>query len=278
MKSGENKTVAVSVDVESDWGGRTDSCYGIQEGLTFILTTLNEFDVKATFFISGEIVRNNKDIICEILKSGHEIASHGFKHNIDYSKLSREELFNEISLSKELIEGEIGVKPLGFRTPQFRVNGYLFDVLSDLHFKYDSSMVRSIFPSRYSSLSIPSEPFFRNSILEIPISTMPHLKVPMGLLWINAMGFNVFRFLIERLKLPDTIVLYVHPFDLIVDKPKNDFGFLLNRWYNYKTGSTKDTLISILDYLKNKNREFICLKDILSQNKVKVGTKQGISK
>ena len=136
MKSGESEAVAVTVDVESDWGGRTDSYYGIQNSLSFILNTLNEFDIKATFFISGEVVRSNKDIICEILKSGHEIASHGFKHDIDHSKLSKEELFNQIDGSKKLLEDEIGVQILGFRTPQFRVNESLFDVLADSGFRY----------------------------------------------------------------------------------------------------------------------------------------------
>lgn len=265
------KMVAITIDVETDWGGRLrggpGNCLGIEEGIPYLLSLLAELNVKATFFISGEVVKNNKDIICEISESWHEIASHSFKHNIDYGKLSKDELFNQINISKELIEDEIGIKPLGFRMPQFRINDHLFDVLSDLGFKYDSSMVRSIFPSRYSSLSIPSEPFFKNGILEIPISTIPYIMLPLGLLWINAMGFSTFRFLIKPIKLPDPIVLYLHPFDLIVNKSKNDFGFFVNRWYNYKTRSVKDTLISVLDYWKNKNKEFICLKDILSQNK-----------
>lgn len=266
-----NKMVAITIDVETDWGGRLSvdpgNCQGIEEGIPYLLSLLVALNVKATFFISGEVVRNNKDIICEISESGHEIGSHSFKHNIDYGKLSKEELFDQINRSKNLIEDEIGIKPLGFRAPQFRINDYLFDVLSDLGFKYDSSMVRSIFPSRYSSLSIPSEPFFKNSILEIPISTMPYIRLPLGLLWINAMGFSTFSFLIKTIKFSDPIVLYLHPFDLIVNKSKNDFGFFVNKWYNYKTRSVKDTLMSVLDYGKNKNKEFICLKDILSQNK-----------
>ena len=266
----------MTIDVESDWGGRADTCHGLQKSLPFILNTLKGFDVKVTFFISGEIVANNKDIICEISESGHEIASHSFKHNIDYGKLSKEELFNQINMSKELIEDEIGVKPLGFRMPKFRINDYLFEMLSDLGFKYDSSMVRGILPTRYSGLSTPSEPFFKNGILEIPISTIPYIRLPIGLLWINAIGFKVFRFLVERIELPDIIVLDLHPFDFInVNKSKNDFGFFVNRWYNYKTGSVKDTFISVLDYWKNKNKEFICLEDILSQNKIKVEREQG---
>ena len=262
------KMVAITIDVESDWGGRLSvdpgNCLGIEEGIPYLLSLLAALNVKATFFISGEVVRNNKDIICEISESGHEIASHSFKHNIDYGKLSKEELLDQINISKELIEDEIGIKPLGFRAPQFRINDYLFDVLSDLGFKYDSSMVRSIFPSRYSSLSIPSEPFFKNGILEIPISTMPYIRLPLGLLWINAMGFSMFKLLSERIKFADMIVFYLHPFDLIGSKSKKDFGFFVNRWYNYRSNKVKYTLESLLGYCKS-NRKFMLLKNIYIQ-------------
>ena len=264
IKRNDNeKSIAVTVDVESDWGGRADTCHGMQEGLPFVLNILKRFDIKATFFISGEVIANNKDMICEIKKSGHEIASHSFKHNMDYGKLSKEELFNQINRSKELIEDEIGVKPVGFRTPQFRINDYLFDVLSDLGFKYDSSMVRGILPTRYSGLSIPSEPFFKNGILEIPISTMPYIRVPMGLLWINAMGVNMFRFLLKRAKSPNPITLYLHPFDLLQTKSKSNFGFFVTRWYNYKSHSTKKTLELLIKYWDREDGRFITVKELL---------------
>lgn len=257
------KSIAMTIDVESDWGGRADTCHGIQEGLPFVLDTLKGFNKKATFFISGEVIANNKDMICEIKESGHEIASHSFKHNMDYSKLSKEELFDQINISKELIEDEIGVKPLGFRMPQFRINDYLFAVLSDLGFKYDSSMVRSIIPSRYSNLSIPSKPFFKNGILEIPISTMPYIKLPIGLLWINAMSFNMFRFLLKRAKSLNPLTLYLHPFDLLQNKSKSNFGFFVTRWYNYRTYSIKKTLELLIKYWAREDRSFITLKELL---------------
>ena len=269
------RVIAITIDVETDWGGRLragpGNCQGIEEGIPYLLSLLAELNIKATFFISGEVIANNKDMICKIKESGHEIASHSFKHNMDYGKLSKEELFKQINMSKELIEDEIGVKPLGFRMPQFQISDHLFEVLSDSGFKYDSSMVRSIFPSRYSGLSIPSEPFFKNGMLEIPISTIPYIRLPLGLLWINVMGLSTFRFLIERIKIPNTIVLYLHPFDLIGSKSKNDFGFFVNRWYNYKTSSTKDTLISLLDYFKHKNREFTSLRDVFKAERKQGG-------
>jgi peptidoglycan/xylan/chitin deacetylase (PgdA/CDA1 family) len=261
------KTVAITIDVETDWGGRLSvgpgNCHGIEEGIPYLLHLLDELKIKATFFISGEVVSEYANIILDIAEHGHEIASHGFKHNINYSTMSKMEIKEQIGKSKQILEDEIGVTPIGFRAPQCRTNDDVYDVLHELNFKYDSSMVRGFLPTRYNNLSIPSEPFMKNNLLEIPISTMPYLKVPMGLLWINAMGFNTFRFLSERIKFADMIILYLHPFDLIEDKSKKDFGFTITKWYNFRLNKVKDTLESLLNYWKEENIKFITLKEFV---------------
>ena len=118
--------IAITIDVEKDWGGRINKYEGLKE-LPFILDLFKQFGVKATFFVSGEIVKANKEIVCRIADEGHEIASHGFKHK-DYQSV---DLFKDISKSKEIIMKEIGVTPIGFRTPQFKSSKELFKVLED---------------------------------------------------------------------------------------------------------------------------------------------------
>lgn len=75
--------------------------------------------IKATFFISGVVVAKYKDIFFGISESGHEIASHSLTHE-NHSITTKEELFENIGKSKQLIEDEIGDMALGFRVPQFR--------------------------------------------------------------------------------------------------------------------------------------------------------------
>lgn len=261
------REVAITIDVESDWGGRVNDCNGIVYALPYILELLESLKIKATFFISGVVVRKHKDIIYSISESGHEIASHSFTHE-NHSILTKEKLFENISKSKQLIEDEIGVKPLGFRIPQARPNKDLFDVLSNLDFKYDSSMIKSIFPTRYSNLSIPNEPFLlKNGLLEIPISVMPYVKIPFGLRWVNLVGFTTFKFLLETLTLPHTMVFYLHPFDVIppANYPELDKEleyFIIKKWYLFKAYNVKNTLSQILSYWKKKDEKFILLKDI----------------
>lgn len=264
------KTVAVTIDVETDWGGRLSTgpgnCHGIEEGIPYLLHLLDELKIKATFFISGEVVSEYADIIRDIAEQGHEIASHGYKHNVNYSTMSKMEIKEQISKSKKILEDEIGIIPIGFRAPQFRMSEATYVVLHELNFKYNSSMVRGILPTRYNNLSISSKPFMKNNLLEIPISAMPYLRVPMGLLWINVIGFSTFRFLSERIKLANMVVLYLHPFDLIEAKSKKDFGFIITKWYNLRSDKVKYTLESLLKYWKG-NREFLVLKEVIEKNK-----------
>lgn len=50
------------------------------EGLTDILTDLNEYGISATFFINGEFMRRNPDAVRELAKSGHEVGSLFFSY------------------------------------------------------------------------------------------------------------------------------------------------------------------------------------------------------
>ena len=49
-----------------------------------IINMLEETDNKATFFIVGDVVEKFPDLVMEIQQRGHEIGSHGFRHNLVY--------------------------------------------------------------------------------------------------------------------------------------------------------------------------------------------------
>jgi len=89
-----------------------------------VLDILDEFDVKATFFVNGKNcvdVRNNKeaqDIIKREYNSGHVVASHTYTHpSGGITGLSDDELYDELTKVNELLDELIGVKPSFFRPP-----------------------------------------------------------------------------------------------------------------------------------------------------------------
>jgi len=256
----------ITVDVESDWGGRMDAtqanCQGIESAMPFILKLFKRNNIKATFFISSEIITLHTDLLCKIKENGHELASHGFKHNMKYDIITRNELEKQVIISKRLLEEYIGVSPKGFRTPQLRIHPKLHRILRDHEFEYDSSMAKGFLPTRYNNQQISAKPFIKDGLWEIPIPSMPYLGVPMGLLWINAMGFKAFKFLLEKSD-RSTIIIYLHPFDLIDNKSKANYNFFINSWYNFKKGSVKRTFEQIITFLAKKT-DFITMYKLLS--------------
>ncbi len=64
------------------------------QGVTTILNTLNEYDIRATFFINGDFIQRNPGAVIEISESGHEIGSLFFSYfNMTDSRFSIDSQF-----------------------------------------------------------------------------------------------------------------------------------------------------------------------------------------
>ncbi len=163
MRKLTEKVHSISIDVETDWGGRAstghDAISGCQYTIPKLLEAFSRYGIKATFFIVGELIPFIKYELKMINDSGHEIASHGQNHNIRYDKLTREELTYQVRTSKKQLEDFIGKEVYGFRSPQFRINSDLFELLEKEGYQYDSSYVAGKLKGRYQN-KIPAEPFW----------------------------------------------------------------------------------------------------------------------
>ncbi len=194
--------VALSIDYEFDWGGRVKSSVAIETMTDIVLDILDKNDAKATFFISGETVDKTKDKILKIYQRGHEIASHGFNHNVQYDKLSYTRLDLEMQISKKVLEDTIQDKVYGFRTPQFRKNRHTEELLLKNGYMYDSSSVEVNFLDRYEK-----NQFQYGQIKNFPVSSI-YGKIPAGLKWINLLGNHI-------KSSNGIVVIYLHFFDLL---------------------------------------------------------------
>ena len=85
-----------TVDVEYDWGGRTNGTKGIKEGLPVILETFSNYGISALFFISTELLREHSDLVKTIRDRGHSVGSHGHFHQ-KYGEVFRYEADKELS-------------------------------------------------------------------------------------------------------------------------------------------------------------------------------------
>ena len=110
------------------------------QGIEQIFDLLRKNDTKATFFLVGELLETNPEIIDKIISEQHEIGFHTMKHTRldaqNFKSIFKEELkeFNKITSGKSI----------GFRAPTFSLNNkssWVIDELVNNNYKYDSSVI-----------------------------------------------------------------------------------------------------------------------------------------
>jgi len=118
-----------------------------------VLEWLNENETIATFFLVGELIKNEPDLIDKIFSEGHEIGFHTMDHKrIDI--IGGEEKFSEGIKEFSKLTNK---KSKGFRAPTFSLNkksSWLIDSLVENNYLYDSSVV----PIKTRLYGIPNAP------------------------------------------------------------------------------------------------------------------------
>lgn len=113
---------------------------------------------KGSFFVLGWIAERYPGLIRRIQKEGHEIACHGYAHQLIYNQ-SRDEFKQDIKRAKGILEDITGCEVIGYRAPSYSIKNksqWAFEVLVEEGFKYDSS----IFPIRHDFYGMPNAPRF----------------------------------------------------------------------------------------------------------------------
>ena len=107
-----------------------------------IVNILDEYDVKATFFMLGWIAERFPDMVKQLSDDGHEIATHGYAHEMVY-KQSRTAFEEDLVKSIEILERLSGQKVIGYRAPTYSIieeSLWAVDILIRHHLLYDSSI------------------------------------------------------------------------------------------------------------------------------------------
>lgn len=132
-------------DVESgnmDWGSKEVRIY---EGVDRILASLDERNLKGTFFVLGWLAEHHPALIKKIAMNGHQIGCHTYQHEL-LTRFNRQQMYDDTRKAKSIIEDTIGKEITAFRAPAFSItknNLFAFDVLGELGFTIDCS----IFPT-----------------------------------------------------------------------------------------------------------------------------------
>lgn len=222
-----------------------------------LLDFFDKYNIKATFFVLGLVASWYPDLIKEINNRGHEIACHGWEH-VDMSRYSKEEFRLNLERAKNLLQKIIGQEVIGFRAPNFVIEPWLFEVLENLNFKYDSSVCpsREIWGKYKGSKSAPINPYLISKkdftkkgdgpIVELPIPVFPIIKVIAGSgIATRVIGRWWSRIGLSHALNTGTAMYYLHPYEIINFKTRINLN-LKERIFIRRTGNYLLTFLECL--------------------------------
>ncbi len=207
-----------------------------------LLALLDERGVHGTFFVLGWVAERSPDLIRRIAAAGHEVACHGYSHELIYRQ-TREEFREETRRAKGLLEDATGQPVLGYRAASFsivRSTLWALDELIDLGFQYDSS----IFAIRHDRYGIPgaspvpgrvAAPSGR-FLLEFPMAPASFLglKIPVsGGGYFRILPYPLTRAGLRRINaVGRPFSFYLHPWEIDPGQPRISVG-ALSRFRHY---------------------------------------------
>jgi polysaccharide deacetylase family protein (PEP-CTERM system associated) len=234
----------------------------IEKNTYRILDLLDEYRVKATFFILGWVAEHYPKIIRDIHSSGHEVACHGYNHRLIYN-LTPDEFREDVHKAKSILEDITGTPIIGYRAASYSVvkkTLWALDILIEEGFRYDSS----IFPIHHDRYGFPEAERFphiikrhNGTLYEFPPSTYRILRqnIPVGgggyfrllPLWITKTAIKRIN---ERKKKP--IIFYLHPWEIDTHQPRLNGQWLSRIRHYINLKSTMPKLRVLLSEFKFK--------------------------
>ncbi len=204
------------------------------------LDLLDELNTKATFFVLGWIAEQNPQLIREIVRRGHEVASRGFYHR-SLKNLTADEFREDLRRTNHALETAAGQKIVGYRSAEklnYEKDAWIFDVLAEENFIYDASFLpaRADEKARRFARRIHTN---GKIVWEFPYSTR---NLGVGLLPIS--GGNYFRQFPYTLmrkavsnwheKYAEPFVFYFHVWELDPEQPRINAASNYNRIRHYR--------------------------------------------
>jgi peptidoglycan-N-acetylglucosamine deacetylase len=263
---------SLSLDLDNQWsymkihgdpGWETFPSY-LDVVVPRVLSFLRDRTLNITFFIVGQdaALEKNHAAIQAIAAAGHEIGNHSFRHESWLHLYSEPEIEAEITQAEQVLQQVTGRHPIGFRGPGYSCSPAVLRVLSRRGYQYDASTFptflgplarayyfmttklskaekekrKALFGSFKDGFQ-PLKPYRwlmgETSLIEIPVSTMPIIKIPIHfsyLLYLSvfsrAIALFYFRLALLLCRLTRTQPsLLLHPLDFLGQEDVPELAF-----------------------------------------------------
>ena len=260
-------TSAFTIDVE-DW---YQSCIDFDAPITErvvrnvdrVLAVLDDFGVKATFFVQGRVAETFPRLLEHLVAEGHEIQSHGYSHRPLF-EMDRKQLREEVERARKTVEDASGTRVTAFRAQDFSIvskNLWALDVLAEAGFSVDSS----IFPMRARHYGIsgwrlePHNLTLANGarILEVPVAVWEfgRFRLPVaGGGYFRVMPQPILeRALSDIVRRHRPVVVYCHPYEFN-DQELDDYRTTVPRAVRFSQNIGRSSFVGRVRALLTKLR------------------------
>jgi polysaccharide deacetylase family protein (PEP-CTERM system associated) len=202
----------------------------VEKNTRRLLDLFDQHGVKATFFVLGWVAERIPGLVMEIAARGHEVACHGYSHQLVYNQnpgVFREETLRSKSLLEEIIQAPVR----GYRAASYSIteqSRWALDILAEAGFDYDSS----IFPVYHDRYGIPDADAYPHlletpkghQLVEFPLSTARifNYRLPVA----GGGYFRLYPYTITKAGLNQInrrqkpFIFYLHPWEIDPEQPK----------------------------------------------------------
>ncbi|MGB0714727.1 MAG: DUF3473 domain-containing protein [Phycisphaerae bacterium] len=133
----------------------------LEQCMSDLLERLDRWNLRATFFVLGDAARRHPKLIKTIADSNHEVACHGWNHDV-VSQLEPRSFHRDVLDARRYLQDVTGQPIEGYRAPAYSITpatAWALPVLAEVGFSYDSSIYPVRSPhGRYGWPGTPREP------------------------------------------------------------------------------------------------------------------------
>lgn len=262
----KGKIAFITLDLESDWtiGGRGNN----NPTFSYIekyIKMVEELEIPISIFAVGKVIEKNPEIINKLQnRLDCEFYLHSYQHDVTKSY----EFTTEIKRGIDAFKSYFDRHPLGYRAPQGNITKSELMKLEELKFKFDSSIYPSYRPGVYNNIRSPITPYyfeFLESLLEMPFTALPKLRIPVSLNYLKLFGKSL-KLAIDTIGLPSVVMFDSHLQDFWQTQFHENLPSLRRRLMTRNINRAEDIFTDFIKYIRNKKYEFFKISELIGYN------------
>jgi len=247
----------------------------LEKNVDSLIELCSQYSVKSTCFVLGQVGENSPQIVKKLYNEGHEIASHGYGHQLVYN-MNPDTFKSDLKKSCDILENITGDKIKGYRAPAWSVKKetleWYYSVLEELGLEYSSS----VYPAKTFLYGIPDFPEKihyplvkgkKVTILEIPGSVVNIMGKKVG--FSGGFYLRIFPawFINKNIKSKnlkgESVFVYLHPREIDKNGPRLILPFKERLIHYWGITGTKKKLNKIIH---NFSQSFMLIRDFRDRN------------